>query len=115
MTLAIFSDMQIDRADSSYKDMFSIIRTKYANAGIAVCGKPYSLPHILFWNLRSTNGFPTLSNQQNTSMMSGYSPALLNLFCEDGKESFRNPWTMLMYSLSNKRYSDVEEFMISQF
>ena len=118
MTLAIFSDMQIDCADPSRlsnKDLFSTIESKYANAGIAICGKPYKVPHILFWNLRSTNGFPSLASNKNTSMMSGYSPALLNLFCEDGKDSFRNPWSMLMYSLSNKRYDDVEKFIMSQF
>ena len=120
MTLAIFSDMQIDHADKGFlsnRDMFSNIESKYADAGIKICGTPYKPPHILFWNLRSTSGFPSLANNTNTSMISGFSPSLLNLFCEE--EDFKtfmnqNPWNVFMQSLTNKRYDMVEEYMKTQ-
>jgi hypothetical protein len=82
------------------------MKLKYETAGIRVHGKPYKPPHILFWNLRSTNGFPTLSTQRNCSMMSGFSPALLNLFCEKGINALQSctPWALLEKSLENARY-----------
>jgi len=109
MVLAIFSDMQIDQADASYvsrRTMSEEIARKYAEAGIKVCGIPYAPPHILFWNLRSTDGFPTVSTQNNTSMLSGFSPALLNTFCEKGWEELRfsTPWSMLKGQVDNPRY-----------
>jgi hypothetical protein len=107
MVLVILSDMQIDKGDASAdEDMYRFMTKKYENAGIRVHGKPYKPPHILFWNLRSTSGFPTLSNQVNTSMMSGFSPSLLNLFCQQGLEGLKicTPWSILEKSLSNTRY-----------
>jgi hypothetical protein len=107
MVLTILSDMQIDKADSNYVSLIELIEEKYAQAGIRVCGKPYKPPHILFWNLQSGTGFPTLSTRKNTSMMSGFSPALLNLFCEQGLSALQSasPWSLLIKSLENQRYS----------
>jgi hypothetical protein len=113
LTLAIFSDMQMDAADRTNSDtnvLYDRIRAKYAEAGLRVKGKPYKPPHILFWNLRSTTGFPTLSSQQNASMMSGFSAAMLNLFCEQGIQSLQaaSPWSLFLKSLENERYSIME-------
>ena len=82
------------------------MKSKYEAAGVRVHGSPYKPPHILFWNLRSTNGFPSLSNQPNCSMMSGFSPALLNLFCDQGLTALQSctPWSLLERSLENERY-----------
>jgi hypothetical protein len=107
LTLAVFSDMQMDQADRDSSALYDRIRDKYAAAGMRIKGKPYKPPHILFWNLRSTSGFPTLSTQPNASMMSGFSPSLLNQFCQDGMnvllETF-TPWSNLLKSLENERY-----------
>jgi hypothetical protein len=113
LTLAIFSDMQMDYADIQNRDtnvLFDRITEKYANAGMRVKGKPYKPPHILFWNLRSTKGFPTLSYQRNASMMSGFSPAMLNLFCEQGIDSLQScsPWSLFLKGLENDRYKIME-------
>ena len=87
--------------------LYEKIKENYSETGIKICGKPYKPPHILFWNLRSTSGFPTLSYQHNTSMMSGFSPSLLNIFCENGLTALQSctPWNLLMKSLENERYS----------
>lgn len=112
MVLAIFSDMQIDQADKHgyggkdrSNDMYKNIQTKYQDAG-------YEAPHILFWNLRSTDGFPCVSKDKgeagarNATMMSGFSAALLNAFCEKGIEALQDytPWSMLKETLMNPRY-----------
>ena len=107
LTLVVLSDMQMDQGDScDKKALYNVMEDKYAEAGIRIHGKPYKPPHILFWNLRSTSGFPSLSNQSNCSMMSGFSPALLNLFCDQGLEALQSctPWSLLERSLENDRY-----------
>ena len=112
MVLAVFSDMQIDEAKSEEDNtLMGFIETRYSEAGIKVCGKPYKLPHILFWNLRSTSGFPTLSLQKNASMMSGFSPALLNLFCDEGLTALQSctPWSLLIKTLANERYKVLDK------
>ena len=113
LTLVVLSDMQMDQADktNSLSSLYDRMKVKYAAAGIRVHNKPYKPPHILFWNLRSTSGFPTLSTQSNASMMSGFSPSLLNLFCDQGVEALQSstPWTLLERSLQNERYSVLEK------
>jgi hypothetical protein len=123
LILSIFSDMQIDNAEgiynydksneeafrNSYKNreaMYKEITIKFSEAGIRVHGIPYNPPHILFWNLRTTTGFPCLSNEKNVSMMSGYSPTLLNDFCNKGIKALQycTPWSSLISSLENNRY-----------
>jgi hypothetical protein len=123
MVLAIFSDMQIDSADKTFcnptkrDSLFDTIAEKYAACGMRLYGKPFVVPHLLFWNLRSTNGFPCLSHQKGTSMMSGFSPTLLNLFCEDGINSLESctPWSMLLNSISHERYKLLENKGIEYF
>ena len=119
MTLIILSDMQIDNAhgyarESPDDSMFKIMEKKYHDAGVrSIYNQPYSVPHIVFWNLRYTSGFPSLSTTKNTSMMSGNSPVLLNAFCNHGIESLKeiNPWNMLVQEVSNERYNHLENIV----
>jgi Mg-chelatase subunit ChlD len=107
MVLVILSDMQMDSGDKCNKQaLYETMKTKYEAAGIRVHGTAYKPPHILFWNLRSTSGFPSLANQPNASMMSGFSPTLLNLFCEQGLNALQSctPWSLLIESLEKERY-----------
>jgi len=108
MVMVILSDMQMDEADRTSKVvLYEKMKQKYEAAGLrSPYKKEYRPPHILFWNLRSTNGFPTLSSQPNVSMMSGFSPVLLNQFCEKGLDALQSatPWSIIQSMLSNKRY-----------
>jgi len=115
MVLVMLSDMQINEAEQSpcgAKDphkrsaLFETIKQKYASAGMRVHGAPFKPPHILFWNLRSTGGFPSMSTEPGASMVSGFSPALLNDFCDKGMDAFHSltPWSQLVSSLSKERY-----------
>jgi len=117
MVLVVLSDMQIDSCDKSNKQvLYDNVKQKYEMTGLRVHGKPYKPPHILFWNLRTTRGFPSLSNQPNVSMLSGFNPTLLNLFCEEGIESLQSctPWSILVKSLENSRY-EIMDKKISNF
>lgn len=114
MTLVILSDMQIDIADkNSSKSMYEYIETLYKETGMRVWGKPYKPPHILFWNLRSTTGFPTLVSQKNASMMSGYSPSLLNRFCDEGLTSLHScsPWSIFVKMITSERYNNMYNYL----
>jgi len=118
LVLVILSDMQMDCGDNcDTQVLYDIMKTKYEAAGIRVHGKPYKPPHILFWNLRSTSGFPTLSNQRNCSMMSGFSPVLLNLFCDQGLNALQacTPWSLLEKSLENERYKIMADKFSQKF
>jgi hypothetical protein len=102
LVLAVFSDMQIDyQGNESLTDsMWEHIEKMYSAYGYT------KVPHILFWNLRSTTGFPSLSGQKNATMFSGFSPVLLNLFCEKGIDGLREctPMSQLMEVLDHPRY-----------
>jgi Mg-chelatase subunit ChlD len=130
MTLVMLSDMQIDQAEpidhygriptngvQKRAVLYETIKIKYAEAGMRVHGKPYNPPHILFWNLNNTSGFPCLSNEKNVSMMAGFSPALLNLFCENGVDALQSctPWSILVQSLENNRYKILGDYLESTF
>ena len=118
LVLTVFSDMQYDNADPHNTNEYNntvreILEKKFNEAGIKVCGKGYKLPHILFWNLRSTDGFPELSYQPNVTMLSGYSPMLLNAFIEEGMTGIRDitPWKMLINMLNTDRYNQLEKLL----
>lgn len=121
MVIVLLSDMQIDYVENVvHKDglikresLYDEIKSKYAEAGIRVHGKPYKPPHILFWNLRNTNGFPTLSNEKNVSMISGFNPVLLNQFCEKGIVALQSctPWSVLEQILNNERYKIMGDYL----
>jgi hypothetical protein len=136
MILAIFSDMQIDAnlsmgngtgyeptdtqqvaARGKWATMYAKIQKRYADVGIRMYGKPFQPPHILFWNLRKTNGFPVLSTEANCSMMSGYDPTILNMFCELGIDALRDysPYKVLMKQLDNERYLPLEHIINYHF
>jgi len=141
MVLAIFSDMQMDSnlammnghpaiytvdagsgvsadaalsARSNWKTLYETIEQKYSDVGMRLYGTPMKPPHILFWNLRKTSGFPTLSTQENTSMMSGFDAGVLNLFCDQGLDALRGLTgaKMLDRILSAGRYDIMEQAMI---
>ena len=122
LVLIVFSDMQFDSMEKnsfSYNSetgetIIPIISKKFHDVGIEVCGKAYKMPHILFWNLQSTNGFPELSYQNNVTMLSGYSPSLFNSFIQDSMNGLKDvsPWKILTNILNNKRYMHLDYLIV---
>lgn len=116
MTLAVFSDMQIDSATSVKPSsiMFDNIKRMFEDAGMRTKHKvPYDAPHILFWNLRSTSGFPAATTTENVTMMSGFSAALLNAFCDKGVAALREmtPIKMLYDVLGHARFDALDDII----
>ena len=112
LVLTILSDMQINKEEKIFDigTLYDTMKEKYAETGIRICGKAYELPHILFWNLRSTTGFPCLGDEKNVSMTSGYHPSILRRFSEKECRGFKGStsWTGLIESMNKKRYKCLE-------
>ena len=108
MVLAVFSDMQMDQGAHDGRTVSETIRQKYHDAGMSSqYREPYTPPHILWWNLRTTSGFPEISSSKNTTMLSGFSDALLNAFFEKGTEALNDftPKKMIYDILDKERYA----------
>ena len=113
--LIVFSDMQFDDSchnvgifDSAYEKIVK----KFYDAGMKTkYRKPYDPPHILFWNLRKTSGFPATTFTKNITFLSGYNSSLLNIFVTKGIKSLRetSPFTLLENIVNIKRYSPMDE------
>ena len=110
-TIVVLSDMQIHSSfpvtDKKMASFYETIFHKYK-----LLNNKYKPPHILFWNLRSTSGFPTLSIQYNVSMVSGYNPLILNSLAKKGGFDSRdtcNSWFMLKKQLNISRYNILGE------
>tara|TARA_Y100001980_G_C14385622_1_gene186303 strand:+ start:122 stop:556 length:435 start_codon:yes stop_codon:yes gene_type:complete len=111
MVLAVFSDMQMDVGISDGNTVSEEIRNMYHDAGMkSLYGEPYTPPHILWWNLRTTSGFPEISSTENTTMLSGFSDALLNAFFEKGTDALNDftPKKMIYDILDKERYAPLE-------
>jgi hypothetical protein len=111
MVLAVFSDMQMDQGASDGRTVSESVREMYHNAGMnSQYREPYTPPHILWWNLRPTSGFPEISSTKNTTMLSGFSDALLNAFFDKGVEALNNftPKKMIYDILDKERYNPLE-------
>ena len=121
LTFVILSDMQMNEADSHASGsigggraaLFTRIADEFANAGKRICGEPYPVPKMVFWNLRTTQGFPTSTSDENAIMVSGGSDVILNDLCERGLEALTtiNPWTAFVESLSKARYSSLDHVL----
>jgi hypothetical protein len=81
--LLVFSDMQFDQAGPFGLTHYELMKKKFAEAGHRICGAPYELPRIIFWNLRGdTRGYPCAADAPNVQMLSGFSPSLLKLLLD---------------------------------
>jgi len=109
MVLAVFSDMQFDSGERNiFDNAWEAVAKKFREAGMRTTHqKPYEPPHILFWNLRKTTGFPSSTLTKNITFLSGYSSSLLNVFTDKGLGALRRvtPFSALNDLLKVKRYS----------
>ena len=111
LVLAVFSDMQIDQGSQDGHTVSEKVRRMYSDAGMrSQYREPYTPPHILWWNLRTTSGFPEISSTKNTTMLSGFSDALLNAFFEKGTDALSNftPKKMIYDILDKERYAPLD-------
>jgi hypothetical protein len=112
LVLVLISDMQIDKLEKSIC-LKNYIDEQFAEAGLKLWQKPFNSPHLIFWNIRNTSGFPTLSIYNNCSMVSGYNPNILNNYSKAKKDyEFSNlvtPWNNFIKVMKNKRYNILDK------
>jgi len=74
--LMIVSDMQFDMAHKK-KTTYNVFKDLFHEEGINTIGKPWDVPKIIFWNVSSqTTGSPLVGNEENTVLLSGFSPSI---------------------------------------
>lgn len=95
----VFSDMQFDMADCNTTN-FKAIEQKYTDSG-------YIKPQIIFWNLNgSTSDYPVSINDNNTAMVSGFSPSILKAILYSKEFS---PYTIMRETIDNDRYKQIRQ------
>ena len=100
--LIIFSDMQFNLAIGGSQRVsmlnFDAIRNKFEAHNL-------TMPEIIFWNLRGDTGdFPVSSDVPGVTLLSGFSPTLLNSIMTGVTLT---PYDILRQILDNPRYSDI--------
>tara|TARA_Y100000590_G_scaffold454486_1_gene601396 strand:- start:919 stop:2427 length:1509 start_codon:yes stop_codon:yes gene_type:complete len=58
---------------------------------ISIISQTYKieLPHVVFWNVHKTNGFPATTQQENLTMISGFNSSVLKSIFHYGNSSFK--------------------------
>ena len=111
-SLVVFSDMQMDQAmdHGAYRTVYENLTRMYHDAGLqSIYETPYEVPHIVFWNLRKTNGFPTIGNEKGVTMISGYDSTMIEVLMNQGVSSLRQmtAWDLLQDTLNQPRFNHV--------
>jgi hypothetical protein len=84
VVIVVLSDMQIDASTfegaPSWGGGSGWDNTAQAAVTRMWTDVGYQVPHVVWWNLRKTTGFPVMTNMPNATMISGYSAAVLKSF-----------------------------------
>lgn len=98
--LLIISDMQFNCCDrSNTKTNLNNIKAQYKSAG-------YEMPQLIFWNVNgATSDFPSLANDTNTVLLSGFSIELLKSLMTGTNVT---PLEIVLNMVSDERYEQFE-------
>ena len=107
--LFVLSDMQINSCSMApwTADLAAEVQQMFATAGKRTKHrKPFAAPHIVMWNLASTNAIATSAGLVNATSIAGYSDALLKVFESEGIQGLlkATPIDTLRKQLNNVRY-----------
>lgn len=108
INLIIFSDMQFNDCQSIINDDTSDENDIVKTVTRMFRKKHYkNIPFLVFWNLRSTNNFPTIENTPYSLKMSGTSSALFKTFLTQTNTYIRSltSWSLIQEILSDIRYT----------
>lgn len=98
--ILIISDMQFDQcAQFPGATALEMIRVKYAQAG-------YTLPNVIFWNVRTSEGVPVKINNYGVALVSGFSPSIMTQLL--GGEM--SPMGIMLKTLLSDRYKDITAY-----
>eukprot|EP00917_Polyrhabdina_sp_WS-2016_P007966 GHVP01017816.1.p1 GENE.GHVP01017816.1~~GHVP01017816.1.p1 ORF type:complete len:129 (+),score=29.09 GHVP01017816.1:330-716(+) len=112
--LMIVSDMQFDQANHrKWQTVHESLAKKFSEKGVEICGKPYSVPMMIYWNARANvQGFPVDSSDEGAQMVSGSSSNLVKLFLQNGDfDKVPTPWQTLVKAISGACYDPVRKLI----
>lgn len=103
--LFVFTDMEFDEAVVRGKTNFEVAKQRFAEKG-------FSLPTVVFWNLRSSgrNSTPIRSHQSGSVLISGYSAQLLSYIMKCKDLSELTPIALVKLVIEHKMYSNFQVF-----
>ena len=97
--ILIMSDMEFNSAIDGRSSAIQMIANKYKESG-------YELPKVVFWNLCSRhNNFPVQSKDENTALISGFSPSILKAVLSGDS---MNPVSIMLKALNTERYEAIQ-------
>jgi hypothetical protein len=100
--ILVFTDMQFDAATKAgrYQAAHAEVVSMYTAAG-------YTVPDIVFWNLRDTNtSFPVRKDTPGVALMSGFSAEMLKLLMDNAPMT---PYSMMLRAVSKYEVVVVDE------
>ena len=103
MKLVIISDMQFDQADVQYASKLERIQQFWRDGGYPCA------PHIVFWNVRSTNDFPSVAEAPGVTLVSGFSVHILNMFATGEFEAYTPIDALRLAVFEHARYQAVKD------
>ncbi|WOH01669.1 hypothetical protein DCAR_0521054 [Daucus carota subsp. sativus] len=98
----VFSDMEFYQAGNQPNHR----ETDYQAITRNFAEKGYSLPEVVFWNLRNSRATPVVANQPGVVLVSGYSKNLMNLFLEDDGADM-NPEKFMEKAIAGEAYGEL--------
>lgn len=103
--LFIISDMQFNSATNRSQTNMERINEMYKQSG-------YTRPQIIFWNVNGmSTDFPVTKDENNTAMISGFSPAILKAILKGEEYS---PEVVMRNALDDERYVPVRKSLAGE-
>jgi hypothetical protein len=90
---------------------------EFEKTGIEICGKPYTIPEIIIWNISNNNEqYPIVYTELGCKLIHGFSHALLKEVIFDiSKVQSITPWTNLKFILDKYDYEPLRMAIRQQF
>lgn len=95
--ILIISDMQFDHCARFDDTAMQMIRRKYERAG-------YTLPNIVFWNVREGGNKPVRFNERGAALVGGFSPSIMKSVLSADLEKF-TPERVMLQTVMIDRYN----------
>jgi hypothetical protein len=96
VNILIISDMEFDSACGNNTN-YEVIKALYAKSG-------YSLPKVIFWNVKGRPNNVPASKYENVNLVSGYSPSICKAVLSGNTP---NPMDVVLAVVNSDRYSAI--------
>ena len=103
-SILVLSDMQFNQCQNkSHQTIMENIKFQYKECGYNI------MPHLIWWNLRTSDSTPAMKDTPSTTMVSGNNHTLFKIFMDGNLEKLKTqtPWESLVDILNNERYINI--------